>query len=101
VAQIMKRVGRRGDIIARYGGEEFVALLYGASGDEARNFAETVRRAVEQHPFAADSGQPRRVTVSGGCATFPHPAVDEDELIRVADEKLYEAKRQGRNQVMA
>ena len=37
VAQIMKGVGRRGDIIARYGGEEFVALLYGASCDEAQH----------------------------------------------------------------
>jgi diguanylate cyclase (GGDEF)-like protein len=102
VAQIMKGVGRRGDIIARYGGEEFVALLYGASCAEAHTFAEAVRRAVEKHPFAVGAGvEPRRVTVSGGCATFPHPAVNEDELIRIADEKLYQAKDQGRNRVVA
>jgi GGDEF domain-containing protein len=41
------------------------------------------------------------VTVSGGCATFPSPATDEDELIKLADEKLYAAKAAGRNQVMA
>ena len=101
VAQIMKGVGRRGDIIARYGGEEFVALLYGASCDEARTFAETVRRAVEKHGFAEGPGrEPRRITISGGCATFPQPAGSEDELIKLADEKLYQAKDEGRNRVV-
>jgi len=102
VAQIMKGIGRRGDIIARYGGEEFVALLYGASGEEARSFAETTRRAVEKHPFPSGPGSdPRPVTISGGCATFPGPAANEDDLIRMADEKLYQAKAQGRNRVVA
>jgi diguanylate cyclase (GGDEF)-like protein len=102
VAGIMKGIGRRGDIIARYGGEEFVALLYGASCDEARTFAETVRRAVEEHRFASGPGRaPRQVTISGGCATFPRPAGSEDELIKIADEKLYQAKAQGRNRVVA
>lgn len=101
VAQIMKGVGRRGDIIARYGGEEFVALLYGANCDEARTFAETVRRAVEKHAFAEGPGrEPRRVTISGGCATFPQPAASEDDLIKLADEKLYQAKGEGRNRVV-
>jgi diguanylate cyclase (GGDEF)-like protein len=102
VAQIMKGIGRRGDIIARYGGEEFVALLYGAGGEEARTFAETVRKAVEKHVFATSpAGEGRKVTVSGGCSTFPRPAASEDELIKVADEKLYQAKAQGRNRVVA
>ena len=102
VAQLMKGIGRRGDIIARYGGEEFVALLYGASSEEARTFAETVRHAVETHPFAGGPGkEPRKVTVSSGCSTFPRPAAGEDELIKLADEKLYQAKAQGRNRVVA
>jgi diguanylate cyclase (GGDEF)-like protein len=102
VAQIMKGIGRRGDIIARYGGEEFVALLYGASCTEARTFAETVRRAVEEHRFTdGGGGAPRRVTISAGCGTFPRPARSIDELIKLADDKLYQAKEHGRNQVMA
>jgi diguanylate cyclase (GGDEF)-like protein len=102
VAGIMKRIGRRGDIIARYGGEEFVALLYGAGSEEARHFAETVRTAVEKHAFVpAGGGEPRQVTVSAGCATFPKPAKGDDELIKLADEKLYQAKAQGRNRVVA
>ena len=102
VAQIMKGIGRRGDIIARYGGEEFVALLYGAGCQEARTFAETVRRAVEKHPFAGTGGRDvRKVTVSSGCATFPQPAASDDDLIKIADEKLYQAKARGRNCVVA
>jgi diguanylate cyclase (GGDEF)-like protein len=102
VAKIMKGIGRRGDIIARYGGEEFVALLYGANGEEARTFAETVRKAVEMHPFPGEPGrEARTVTISGGCATFPRPATGDEELIKLADEKLYEAKAQGRNRVVA
>ena len=102
VAQIMKDVGRRGDIIARYGGEEFVALLYGASCGEAGTFAETVRRAVEKHPFASGPGrEPRQVTISAGCATFPRPAASEEDLIKLADDKLYQAKANGRNRVVA
>lgn len=99
VGRIMKGVGRRGDIIARYGGEEFVALLYGANCDEARNFAEGVRRAVETHPFG-DDRDPRRVTLSGGCSTFPTTAGDDDQLIKLADANLYRAKESGRNRVV-
>lgn len=102
VAGLMKGIGRRGDVIARYGGEEFVALLYGAGCEEARTFAETVRRAVEKHPFAGTGGRDvRKVTVSSGCATFPQPAASDDELIKIADEKLYQAKARGRNCVVA
>jgi diguanylate cyclase (GGDEF)-like protein len=102
VARIIKGVGRRGDIIARYGGEEFVALLYGASRDEARHFADNVRRAVESHSFPAKAGEPpRQVTISAGCSSFPRPAGTEDELIKLADENLYRAKAGGRNRVVA
>jgi len=102
VARVLDSEKRRGDIIARYGGEEFVALLYGANGEESRTFAETVRRAVEEHRFASGpGGAPRQVTISGGCATFPRPAGTEEDLIKTADEKLYQAKAQGRNRVVA
>jgi diguanylate cyclase (GGDEF)-like protein len=78
VAEILGATGRRGDVIARYGGEEFVALLYGASREEARRFAEAVRVAIEAAALVGGQTQPLgRVTVSGGVATFrptPPPA---------------------------
>jgi diguanylate cyclase (GGDEF)-like protein len=102
VAEILKKTGRRGDVPARYGGEEFVALLYGATRDEAWRFAETMRAAVAAHAFPAGESQPLgRLTVSAGVATFPLDATDDETLIKAADTNLYRAKDAGRNRVHA
>jgi diguanylate cyclase (GGDEF)-like protein len=102
VAQILRDTGRRGDIVARFGGEEFVALLYGASREEAHRFAETARQGIERHSFAGGETQPLgRVTLSGGVASFPSDAAGDEALIRAADARLYEAKEAGRNRVLA
>lgn len=102
VARLLKGAGRRGDIVARYGGEEFVALLYGATRDEAAKFAEGVRVAVEQTSFPGGETQPlRRVTVSAGVACYPDDARSEKELVDAADANLYRAKESGRNRVVA
>jgi diguanylate cyclase (GGDEF)-like protein len=101
VARIIKETGRRGDITARYGGEEFVALLYGATADEAVRFAETVREAIEAEEFHGGDKQPEgRVTISGGVATFPDDAESPAALLEAADRRLYRAKEQGRNRVV-
>lgn len=102
VADVLKKTGRRGDIMARYGGEEFVALLYGAGRDEAVAFAETVREAVLEQEFPGGRNQPEgRVTISGGAATFPADGESDEALIKAADENLYRAKEGGRNRVVA
>ena len=102
VARILRATGRRGDILARYGGEEFVALLYGATGDEAARFAEAVREAIEAEPFAGGDKQPQgRVTLSAGVATYPDDAREATVLLEEADRRLYRAKEGGRNRVVA
>ena len=101
VAEILRDTGRRGDIVARYGGEEFVALLYGASREEAERFAETARKGIEGHDFPGSETQPLgRLTVSGGVATFPSDGAGDEALIRAADASLYRAKEGGRNRVL-
>lgn len=101
VAGVLKNTGRRGDILARYGGEEFVALLYGASPEEAARFAEAFRKSVETADFTGGRTQPGgRVTISGGVATFPRDARSEDGLIAAADANLYRAKQDGRNRII-
>lgn len=101
VAEILRATGRRGDVIARYGGEEFVALLYGASREEARRFAEAVRVAIEAAEFVGGQTQPLgRVAVSGGVATFPTDATTRDGLVELADRNLYQAKQSGRNRIV-
>ncbi|HUG54549.1 MAG TPA: GGDEF domain-containing protein [Vicinamibacteria bacterium] len=102
VSDIIKSTGRRGDIVARYGGEEFVALLYGATRQEAESFGETVRQTVESTVFAGGPRQPGGgVTISAGVATFPWDAQNDEALIKEADENLYKAKEGGRNRVVA
>jgi GGDEF domain-containing protein len=125
VAEVLRRSVRRGDAAARYGGEEFVILLPRTSRHQAVEVAEKIRRSIAadvvspgqagaQPARATESGAERRqkaqtlpepealappVTVSIGLASFPDDAKVELELIRVADGRLYQAKRSGRNQV--
>jgi diguanylate cyclase (GGDEF)-like protein len=98
VADLLRKTGRRGDVVARYGGEEFVALLYGASASDGWRFAEAFRSAVATQGFPGESTQPLgRITVSGGIAIFPADAQDDIALIKAADARLYRAKDIGRN----
>ncbi len=87
--------------LARYGGEEFVLVLVGTPHMDAQTAAERVRRLVEERPFTYLDGQ-YRVTISLGVAsTLGREGWTPPELIRQADDKLYQAKRAGRNRVVA
>ncbi|MFL5684823.1 MAG: diguanylate cyclase [Chloroflexota bacterium] len=92
---------RSSDIVARYGGEEFVAILDGATVEEAQRVAEEIRRALEGTPVTGVDGEPLRATVSAGCASLGPAVSTLDELLEVADVGLQMAKRGGRNQVVA
>ena len=87
------------DILARYGGEEFAIISRGGQVSEGEVMAEGLRRLVEKHPFVFEN-RPISVTISVGVAGIPHPGVQSAaDLIAVADEMMYEAKRSGRNRV--
>ena len=91
---------RSTDIAARYGGEEFCVLLPETDREGAIEFGQRLRLAVEDEVFGA-AGQDLRVTVSVGAASCPSSSVENGEdLIRLADEAMYRAKRAGRNRVM-
>lgn len=87
-----------GDLAARYGGEEFVIILFGKGQAEAQKFAEFVRKKIESEKFILRQVE-THVSVSIGCAAFPEDTNSGEELIRLADGALYEAKKQGRNRV--
>jgi two-component system cell cycle response regulator len=88
---------RRDEVFARYGGEEFVIVLPETPMDGASALAENVREKVAGHPFVFQ-GESIPVTISIGCALVRENDT-ATELIQRADEKLYEAKRGGRNRV--
>lgn len=86
------------DIVGRIGGEEFGVFLMGADLHEAMRVAQRIRGAVEAVRFVAD-GQKVALTVSVGGA-IAKPRARLGELIRCADARLYEAKRNGRNRAV-
>ncbi|MBI3681482.1 MAG: diguanylate cyclase [Acidobacteria bacterium] len=91
---------RQYDGVGRYGGEEFLVVLPGCDEPALRGRAEAMRSAIAAQPFRS-ADQMLSVTASFGATVFlPRQLVDTGQLIRIADEALYEAKRLGRNRVI-
>ena len=97
LADIMRESSRNIDVPARYGGEEFVVLLPRAGREKAIEVAEKIRADMENSQM--DTGE--KVTVSSGVACYPEDAKNRHDLVRLADENLYLAKRSGKNRVSA
>lgn len=89
---------RAKDYFARYSGEEFVVILPQTALNAGIRVAEKLRRVIAGQAAGVAGGTP--VTVSIGVATFPADGDDAAQLIRIADERLYQAKAAGRNQVV-
>jgi diguanylate cyclase (GGDEF)-like protein len=98
VARLIQHRIRRDEVLARYGGEEFAIILPETNLEGARALAEGLRERIEQSRFVFQ-GEIIRVTISIGGALLEDDAVSTD-LIGRADEKLYAAKRAGRNRVI-
>jgi diguanylate cyclase (GGDEF)-like protein len=98
VARLVTAQARETDFVARYGGEEFVVLMPSTRASDALRFTQRLCRTIATTPFRW--GQKRvRITVSGGVASLADDIPNEEELLRRADEALYEAKHGGRNRV--
>ncbi len=92
----------KADFAARYGGEEFALLLPGATVETAVEFAERLRRNVENLGIANAQAPAGHVTISLGVASFmPRENEKAEKLVEAADAGLYAAKRRGRNAVVA
>jgi diguanylate cyclase (GGDEF)-like protein len=93
---------RAGDLVARYGGEEFAVLLPETDSEHAQRLAWMLRDLVSALDIPHPASLFRQVTVSIGVATLvpPPDGTGAQEFVRVADDALYDAKRQGRNRVV-
>lgn len=100
VAETLKSSIRPYDLAARYGGEEFAIVLPGSGKETTLATAERIRDKVGSIPFETRSGRKRHVTISVGCAVYPHTANDAGTLLRAADSALFDAKREGRNRTV-
>jgi two-component system cell cycle response regulator len=99
VASCIKGNVRKEELFARYGGEEFAVVLPETTCDGAVNLCERLRAVIESQPFRYED-KVYNVTISLGVATTAgDDTMTPSGLLRIADEKLYEAKREGRNRV--
>jgi diguanylate cyclase (GGDEF)-like protein len=102
VADVIAHHARRPlDITARYGGEEFAVVWYHPSAGELARMAEVMTKAVQALGMPHADSEFGKLTISVGVALLmPDAGQTSAELLRGADEALYEAKRQGRNRVV-
>jgi diguanylate cyclase (GGDEF)-like protein/PAS domain S-box-containing protein len=98
VGSMLIATTRVGDLACRLGGEEFAVLLMGMGHDGAMERAETWRAALADTVIPTDA-TPLSLTASFGVATFPQQAGTLDELMKLADTRLYRAKSLGRDRV--
>ena len=98
MVEVIKERIREQDIMARFGGEEFVVILPEIHHQGSMICAEKIRRLVEDTRFIYD-GSKIPVNVSIGVVSSKKGTHDADDLLRIVDANLYEAKRRGRNQI--
>ncbi len=102
VGYIIKNMTRSIDIPVRYGGEEFLLILPNTDKEKAYKVAEKIRRAVEEREIEVDDAKVR-CTISAGIASSDELERGPDgniyRLIILADKRLYEAKKQGKNRI--
>lgn len=101
--QIEKTFQRAGELVARYGGEEFAVILPSVDFDESTVLAQLLRQSIWDLDIPHKSSAiAARVTMSIGVATLPGGQVATDkQMIQYADQALYLAKNNGRNQVQS
>jgi len=93
---------RSTDLAARYGGEEFAIVLAETPKAGALKVAKKLCRRIAETSFGPEgSPGPDRLTVSIGVAAYPEDAADSEELVSVADQRLYQAKEAGRDRAIA
>ncbi|EKN4704732.1 GGDEF domain-containing protein [Yersinia ruckeri] len=99
VGAILKQTVRRLDFVGRFGGEEFIVITESHHPEHIKKIAECLRENVEQLKVTLNDGREMHVTISIGASLYL-PSMSMLKAIEMADDALYQAKNQGRNQVV-
>jgi diguanylate cyclase (GGDEF)-like protein/PAS domain S-box-containing protein len=100
VGTFLQKSIREEDVACRYGGEEFLLILPGASLDDTLKRAEQLHDTIREIQLVYEEKPLRAITISVGVASFPEHGRTVEDVLRVVDDALYSAKREGRNQVI-
>jgi len=104
LAEKLKSLIRKEDILTRYGDEEFLLVLPNTPEENAFLFAERFRRDIEKMEFIPAGEEERHpITISGGISTYPclkNVEEDANTIIRYAEHALYNAKKRGKNKII-
>lgn len=95
VGQVVRAQLGKGEIGCRFGGDEFAFLLPGVEGVQAQARCDALAATIRDHVFLRECGISARLGASFGWAAHPDDAGDADALVRLADERMYAAKRAG------
>ncbi len=98
VARVCRQHLRQSDVIARFGGDEFVVVMPGTHRRDALDIAEGLRKHV---PIVLGETLRHEFTISGGVSEFGPPDRFSSDILKRADQGLYQSKRAGRNRVSA
>ena len=104
VVKAMSSATREVDILIRYGGEEFVCILPFTGEQEASDIAERIRKKVAESSYIIPHSEQQplgKVTISLGVSTYLTDVGDRNMLLKYADQRMYMAKRAGKNKVVA
>lgn len=98
IGSIIKENIRKVDFAARYGGEEFVVLAINTDIQDTKILAEKIRNSIECYSFKAEK-QPLKLTASFGVSSVTNDTTSKLDIVKKADDALYQAKNGGRNRV--
>ncbi len=90
---------RKSDIVGRYGGEEFIIIMPETDMKVSGLVSERVRKKIEDGAIPLSKKKSVNITASFGIASFPDDGISSDDLLITADDRLYKAKKEGKNKV--
>jgi diguanylate cyclase (GGDEF)-like protein len=101
IGSILRESFRQSDTVGRYGGEEFVVILPEMDQETGRQKLESLRQRIGHTRISIPRGEQVQITISVGLASYPQDGDEALHLFALADNRMFQAKRQGRNQIVA